>query len=220
MSDVPPPYFMKYPNLSEERKLKKMGYKIVAGLDEAGRGPLAGPVVAAAVILNFQFPISKEFPMKQFSNVKDSKKLSAKKREEFYKIIKNHPQIIYGIGRASHKVIDKINILNATKLAMKRAVGNLKFKKIDFLILDGNFRIDSVDIMQRSIVKGDEKVMSCALASIIAKVERDRLMVKYHKKYPDYGFDRHKGYGTRFHYEMLRNFGPSVIHRKSFNLYG
>lgn len=206
---------MKYPNLNEEKKLWKKGYKYVAGLDEVGRGPLAGPVLAAAVILNFKSPISKEF-----LNIKDSKKLSSKRREEIYKIIRNQPQIIYGIGKVSHKIIDKINILNATKLAMKRAVDNLRLKKIDFLILDGNFGINGIHIMQRSIVKGDEKVMSCALASIIAKVERDKLMVKYHKKYPDYGFDRHKGYGTRLHYEMLRNFGPSVIHRRSFNLYG
>jgi ribonuclease HII len=93
-------------------------------------------------------------------------------------------------------------------------------KKIDFLILDGNFGINGINIMQRSIVKGDEKVMSCALASIIAKVERDKLMVKYHKKYPNYGFDRHKGYGTKLHYKMLTKFGPSIIHRRSFNLYG
>ncbi|MCX6760076.1 MAG: ribonuclease HII [Candidatus Nealsonbacteria bacterium] len=205
---------MKCPNLNEERKLWKKGYKCVVGIDEVGRGPLAGPVLAVALVV--------KNPGLKILNcgIKDSKKLSSRKREEIYKAVASHPQIIYGIGKVSHKVIDKINILNATKLAMKRAVGNLKFKKIDFLILDGNFGLDGVDIMQRSIVKGDEKVMSCALASIIAKVERDRLMVKYHKKYPDYGFDRHKGYGTRFHYEMLRNFGPSVIHRKSFNLYG
>ena len=191
----------------------------MAGIDEVGRGPLAGPVVAVAVILNFQFSISNKFSMKQFLNVKDSKKLSSEKREEIYKIVKNHPQITYGVGKVSEKVIDKMNILNATKLAMKRAINNLKLKKIDYLILDGNFGLN-IDISQKSIIKGDEKVMSCALASIVAKVERDRLMVKYHKKYPDYGFDRHKGYGTKFHYEMLRNFGPSVIHRKSFNISG
>ena len=205
---------MKCPNLNEERKLWKKGYKCVVGIDEVGRGPLAGPVVACAVLLSSKFKIQGIF-----HKIKDSKKLSPEKREEIYKIVTNHPQIIYGIGKVSEKVIDKINILNGTKLAMKKAVKNLKVKKIDFLILDGNFGLD-MNILQKSIIKGDEKVMSCALASIIAKVERDKLMGKYHKKYPDYGFDRHKGYGTRFHYKMLRNFGPSVIHRKSFNLYG
>lgn len=206
---------MKYPNLNEERKLWKKGYKCVVGIDEVGRGPLAGPVVACAVLLDQKLKIQGIF-----HKVKDSKKLSSKKREEIYKIATNHPQIIYGIGKVSHKAIDKINILNATKLAMKKAADNLKFKRIDFLLLDGNFGLENINILQKSIIKGDEKVMSCALASIIAKVERDRLMEKYHKKYPNYGFDRHKGYGTKFHYKMLRNFGPSVIHRKSFNLYG
>lgn len=196
---------MKYPNLSEERKLWKRGHKCVVGLDEVGRGPLAGPVVACAVLIG---------PDCRIAGVKDSKQLSVKKREEIYRILVNHPKISYGIGRVSEKTIDKINILEATKLAMKKAIRGLK---PDFLILDGNFKIDS-EIPQKSIIKGDKKVMSCAMASIIAKVERDRLMERYHKKYPGYGFDRHKGYGTLFHYEMLEKLGPSVIHRISFNL--
>jgi len=202
---------MRYPNLKEEKKLWKKGYKVVVGLDEAGRGPLAGPVVAAAVsiIPNSKFQIPK---------LKDSKKLTLKKREEFFKIITKTPNIKWGIGKVSEKVIDKINIFEATKLAMKRAIKSLERKlkrKANFLILDGNFKID-LKIPQKSIIKGDEKVLSCAMASIIAKVTRDRIMEKYAKKFPEYGFEKHKGYGTKFHLKMLRKYGPCKIHRRSF----
>jgi len=193
----------------------------VAGLDEAGRGPLAGPVTAAAVmikIFNFQSAswrtIFKQFPMIQFSKLRDSKKLSKKQREEFYKLITRSPTIKWGIGRVSEKVIDKINILEATKLAMLKAIKKLK-RKPDFLILDGNFKIDT-SILQKSVVKGDEKVFSCACASILAKVYRDRIMQRYHKKYPKYRFDLHKGYPTKLHLKILKKCGPCKIHRKSF----
>ena len=191
----------------EEKKLWRKGYKKIAGLDESGRGPLCGPVVAAVVMV--KNPKSKI----QISKIKDSKKLSAKKREEFYKILINHPNIGWGIGRVSEKVIDKINILEATKLAMERAIRNLG--KVDFLILDGNFKID-LPISQKSIVKADEKVFSCAAASILAKVTRDRIMKKLHKKYPQYGFAQHKGYPTKFHKKMLKKYGPGKIHRRTF----
>ena len=228
---------MKYASLDEEKKLWKKGFKCVAGLDEAGRGPLAGPVVAGAVMVkisNFQFPISNKFSIDQFLKLRDSKKLSAKQREEFYKIITNHPEIKWGVGVVSEKIIDKINILEATKLAMVKAVkdletkhgylgcptsplilGDVRHPDIDFLILDGNFKIDS-PIPQKSIIKADEKVFSCAAASIIAKVTRDRIMMRYHKKYPQYGFDMHKGYGTSYHFKMLEKHGFCKIHRKSF----
>ncbi len=194
-------------NLKNERKLWKKGYKCVAGLDEAGRGPLAGPVVAAAVSIRTNPGLRQ---------VKDSKKLSPKQREECFKLLTKHPQIKWGIGRASEKVIDRINILEATKLAMKKAVLKLGVKP-DYLLLDGNFKID-VDISQKAIVKADEKVFSCAAASIIAKVTRDREMERLHKKYPQYGFDRHKGYPTKYHYKKLRKNGLCKIHRKSFRL--
>jgi ribonuclease HII len=195
----------------EEKKLWKKGYKVVVGLDEAGRGPLAGPVVAAAVsiIPNSKFQIPK---------LRDSKKLTLKKREEFFKIITETSNIKWGIGKVSEKVIDKINIFEATKLAMKRAIKSLERKlkrKANFLILDGNFKID-LKIPQKSIVRGDEKVLSCAMASIIAKVTRDRIMEKYAKKFPEYGFEKHKGYGTKFHLKMLKKYGPCKIHRRSF----
>ncbi len=202
---------MKYPNFREEKKLWKKGYKRVAGLDEAGRGPLAGPVIAATVIIK---PCLK-WNFKHL-RLRDSKKLSLKRREEFYKLITKNPAIKWGIGRVSEKVIDKINILEATKLAMRKAIKKLK-RKPDFLILDGNFKID-INLPQRSIIKGDEKVFSCAAASVIAKVYRDRIMQRYHKKYPQYGFDKHKGYGTKLHRAILKKYGPSKIHRKSFKL--
>jgi len=195
------------PRLNEERKLWKKGYKRVACLDESGRGPLAAPVVAAAVMIN---PKSKIQNLK----IKDSKKLTAKKREELYKILTKNPGIEWGIAKVSERVIDKINILEATKLAMKRAVKKLKGKPV-FLILDGKMKLD-LPISQKSIIKADEKVFSCAAASIIAKVSRDRIMLHYHKKYPQYGFDKHKGYPTRHHRKMLKKYGPCKIHRKSF----
>ncbi len=223
---------MKYPTLQEEKRLWKKGYKRVACLDEAGRGPLAGPVVAAATIVkNPKKPHGEQAVKLRNLGIKDSKKLSPKKREELFKILTNPlrqladggPQIKWGIGRVSEKVIDKINILEATKLAMKRAINNLatkkssevRLRKVDFLILDGKMKLD-LPILQKSIVKADEKVFSCAVASILAKVTRDRMMKKYHQKYPRYGFDRHKGYPTKLHRKMLKKYGPCKIHRKSF----
>jgi ribonuclease HII len=205
------------PSLKEEKKLWRKGIKRVVGLDEAGRGPLAGPVVAAAVsiIANCKLEILK------FKDLKDSKKLAPKKREDFYKIITKNPQIEWGIGIVSEKIIDKINIKNAAELAMEKALKNLERKmkkKADFLIIDGN-HINSKNLKARSyklIVKADEKVFSCALASILAKVTRDKIMERYSKKYPEYGFEIHKGYPTKFHLKMLKKYGPCKIHRKSF----
>ena len=211
---------MKYPSFREEKKLWKKGYKCVVGLDEVGRGPLAGPVVAAAVILNKKQKTKNKKIQVKIKNLeklklRDSKKLSAKKREEFYKILTKHPQIKWGIGKVSEKVIDRINILEATKMAMKRAIKKLS-KKPDYLIIDGNFKTD-LPVLQKSIIKGDEKVFSCAAASIIAKVFRDRIMKREHKKYPKYGFDKHKGYPTKKHVKLLKKYGRCDIHRNSFN---
>ena len=204
---------MKYPTLQEEKRLRKKGYKRVACLDEAGRGPLAGPVVAAAALikpcLKWNF---KHLP------VRDSKKLTPKRREGLYKILTNLPagelQIKWGVARVSEKIIDKVNILEATKLAMKKAVEKLS-KKPNFLILDGRMKLN-LNIPQKSIIKADEKVFSCAVASIIAKVSRDRIMERYHQKYPQYGFDKHKGYPTKLHRKMLKKYGPCKIHRRTF----
>lgn len=194
-------------SLNEEKKLWRKGYKLVAGADEVGRGCIAGPVVAAAVLLKTHQKIP-------FPGIKDSKKLSIKKREEFYKILIKYSQIEWGIGVVSEKIIDKINILEATKLAIQKAVNSLKFK-IDFLIIDGNFKINLL-IPQKSIIKGDEKVFSCAAASIIAKVTRDKIMKRYHKKYPCFGFDKNKGYLTKFHLEQIKKNSFCPIHRKTF----
>ena len=218
---------MKYPNFNEEKKLWKKGYKFVAGLDEAGRGPLAGPVVAGAVVVL-------DYKQVKIKNINDSKKLSEKQREYFYKILTNHKYIKWGIGIVSEKVIDKINILEATKLAMQKTLTSLRaaakqsqprglLRRLRpprndedyFLIIDGNFGLDT-NLPQKSIIKGDQKVFSIAAASIIAKVTRDRIMQKFHKKYPLYGFGKHKGYGTKAHFASLQNFGPCKIHRKSF----
>lgn len=219
-------------SLKEEKKLWRKGYKLVAGLDEAGRGALAGPVVAAAVIcrLPLSAKLAERGRLLVFSALKDSKQLSAKKREEFYKIITKNSAIEWGIGKVSEKVIDKINILEATKLAMKRAIKNLEKKcfgpkisgrrflgKVDFLILDGKIKL-ALPVSQKSIIKADEKIFSCQAASIIAKVRRDKIMMKYHKKYPQYGFEKHKGYPTQFHRQMLKKYQPSAIHRRTFSL--
>jgi ribonuclease HII len=200
----------KYPNFKEESNLWKRGIRVVVGLDEAGRGPLAGPVMAAAVAVR-KFPISNL----QFQEIKDSKKLSAKKREEWYEILTAHPDIQWGVGIVSEKIIDRINIFEATKLAMIKAIEDLEIEP-EFLLLDGNFTLEELSISQKAIVRGDEKVFSCAAASIIAKVTRDRLMCRQAKKYPAYGFEKHKGYGTRKHIEAIKEYGPSTLHRKSF----
>ena len=204
---------MGYATLKEERKLWEQGYRFVAWIDEVGRGPLAGPVVAAAVCLNLVKKSLITLRM-HFPCLRDSKKLSPKRREEIYRGVEKHPAIQWGIGIVSEKVIDKINIFQATKLAMKRAL--MRLGKTDYIILDGNIQLN-LPIPQKAIVKGDEKVFSCALASIIAKVTRDRMMLRYHKQYPQYGFDKHKGYGTKRHCAMLRLHGPCAIHRKTFS---
>jgi len=233
------------PSLREEKKLWKKGFKRIACLDEAGRGPLAGPVVAAAVAINPKFKTlnSKQYqnsksknPKQGFGNLnlfrisdlgfgilkpRDSKKLSQKRREKLYKIITRSPFIEWGIGKVSEKIIDKINIKNAAELAMEKALKNLEKKvrkRADFLIIDGN-HLNSKKLKTRNyklIVKGDEKVFSCALASIIAKVTRDKIMEKYAQKFPKYGFEKHKGYPTKYHFKMLKKYGPCKIHRKSF----
>jgi ribonuclease HII len=189
----------------------------LCGIDEAGRGPLAGPVVACAVII----PVDAEI----LEEITDSKKLSEKQREELYDFITDN--YWYGIGRADHKEIDRINILQATFLAMKRALADLsKTARTTprLCLIDGNKIIPGLTIKQKAIVKGDAKIKEISAASIVAKVTRDRLMVKYHKKYPKYNFAQHKGYGTPEHYAALEKNGASPIHRVTFlperNLFG
>ncbi len=188
-----------------EHDMMDRGYSLICGVDEAGRGPLAGPVCAAAVIL----PPDLEIP-----GLNDSKKLSEKKRDELYDIIIEQA-VAYGIAMASEQKIDEINILQATFLAMKRAVESLP-QKPDFVLVDGNREPDLGDLPLKTIVKGDSRSANIAAASILAKVTRDRYMMELDKEYPQYGFAVHKGYGTRKHYDALEEFGACPAHRRTF----
>lgn len=186
-----------------EKEITK-NYSIVAGIDEVGRGPLAGPVVCAAVIL----PKDTEF-----IGINDSKKVKKEDRERLFKEIKEKA-VAVGIGICDEKIIDDINILEATKLGMKKAIEDLDSKP-EFLLIDA-LTLDDIPIRQKGIVKGDSKSISIAAASIIAKVTRDRIMYAYNEKYPEYGFLTNVGYGTKEHREALKKIGATPIHRKSF----
>ncbi len=187
-----------------EELYRERGFVKIAGIDEAGRGPLAGPVVAAAVILDMKIFIP---------GIKDSKKLSEKKRNHIYLEIMEKALSV-GVGIVDEETIDLINIKNATHLAMKKAVCDLKINP-DFLLIDAE-KLRDVNIPQCSIIKGDSKSFSIAAASIVAKVERDRIITSYESVYPGYGFARHKGYGTKEHFESIRKYGLLPIHRKTF----
>ena len=194
--------------LAYEQALWDKGVQFVAGIDEAGRGPLAGPVVAAAVV----FPMDIAIP-----GIKDSKVLSASRRERLYdSILQQALEVTTGI--VHEKEIDHINILQVTYLAMRKAIGSLKIRP-GHLLIDGRPMPENF-YPQTAIVQGDKKCYSVAAASIIAKVTRDRMMVEYDEMFPRYGFAQHKGYGTKAHFEAIRKHGPCEIHRKSFNLKG
>lgn len=193
-----------------ERKLKKRGYNLIIGVDEAGRGPLAGPVVAAAVVLKTS----------RFKNrIDDSKRLTCLQREKAFQEIINNA--IFGIGIVNEKIIDGVNILMATRMAMEEAIKILinklkvKDRKNIYILVDGNVKIN-INLPYINIIDGDSKSKSIASASILAKVTRDRIMSLYDRLYPEYGFLQHKGYATKMHRQAIRRFGPSVIHRMSF----
>ena len=198
----------------EEERLQKMleieeglyskGIKLVCGVDEAGRGPLCGPVVAAAVILK---------PDSKIEGVNDSKKLSEKKREQVYENIMENALAV-GVGMSDVDVIESVNILNATKLAMKEAISKLKVQP-EYVLIDGNQMID-ITIPGETVVHGDAISESIAAASIVAKVTRDRMLIEWDKEYPEYGFAKHKGYGTKAHVEAIGKYGLTPIHRPSF----
>lgn len=213
--------FEKELSLVEEKKSSPL---FIVGIDEAGRGPLAGPVVASAVCYkdaSFQIPPELE---KQFSSIRDSKKLSEKKREEMFDFI--HEHFYVGVGIINAETIDRVNILQATFLAMKAAVADLQRimnhesritkEETMILLVDGNQEIPNCSYAQEVVVGGDGIVKSIAAASIIAKVTRDRMILEYDKIYPGYGFAQHKGYGTKVHMDALRHLGPCLIHRMSF----
>ena len=188
-----------------EKNLWQKDIKLVAGIDEAGRGPLAGPVVAAVAILP---------PFEKIEGIKDSKKLSPTKREKLFEII-TRESLDWGVGIVSERIIEEVNILQATRLAMLKALRDLKILP-EFLLIDGPISLD-VKISQKPIIKGDEKSLSIGAASIIAKVLRDRLMQKYHKLFPKYGFSDNKGYPTPKHIRALNTYGPCPIHRRTYH---
>ncbi len=193
------------PDFELEKQAVSNGFSFVCGVDEAGRGPLAGPVCAAAVIFA---------PDTELDGVNDSKKLSEKKREALFDVI-CQKALAYSIAFATVEEIEECNILNATYLAMNRAIEGLKIKA-DFALIDGNRIPKDIKIDCQTVVKGDSKSLSIAAASILAKVTRDRLLMEYHEKYPQYNFAKHKGYGTAEHMEAIRKFGISEVHRPSF----
>ena len=205
-----------FPDFFQEEKIsgyypehiaRKKGIDFIAGVDEAGRGPLAGPVVAAACILPSHFPY--------FDDLKDSKQLSANERERLYALLTSYPDVTYSIQSVSERVIDRINILQATLLAMKKAV--MKLGRVPSLVLvDGN-HLPALPYTSESVIKGDITCPSISAASILAKVTRDALVSQYDKRWPNWRFSEHKGYGTRYHLEMIQKYGVLPVHRKSFD---
>ncbi len=193
------------PDFSYENAARQNGYKYICGVDEAGRGPLAGPVCAAAVILPADVYIE---------GLNDSKKLSEKKREALYGVI-TEKAVAYGVAFGTLEEIEEFNILNATFLAMNRAIDELEVKP-DYALIDGNRVPAGINIPCETVIKGDFKSASIAAASILAKVTRDRLLLRYDEEYPQYNFKKHKGYGTKEHYEAIKKYGVCEVHRLSF----
>lgn len=212
------------PTLQEEKALFRRGYRSVAGFDEVGVGPLAGPVVAAGVMIRRGRRTRRgrsEESLRRFGRlcrvVRDSKLLSEKQREALYETLTSHPRLSWAVTVIPVRTIDTVNIYQATLRAMR-----LTIKKFPspphFVLFDGRVRLNRLSIPQKCIVKGDGKVFCLAAASIIAKVTRDRIMRRLHKKFPQYGFDRHKGYATKFHQKAIAQFGRSPHHRTSYHL--
>lgn len=203
------------PHKTLERKFLKMGYQQVIGVDEVGMGCLAGPVVVCAAIFDSK---TLEHESLKGLKVKDSKLLSALQREEIFKKIKKSGIIKYKLAYCHPKTIDRINIYQAARQAMKKAIYGLRIKDKAIALIDGKYGIKNLEIDQKAIVKGDRDVFVIALASVIAKVTRDRMMARYAKKYPGYGFEIHKGYGTKLHRDRIKKLGACALHRRSFRL--
>ena len=206
---------MKLPHKTLEKKLFKSGYRYIIGVDEVGMGCLAGPVVVCAVAMTNHF-YNKHH--KKLRWLRESKLLLPHQREKFAEELLKEKDLVYAISSVSSKMIDKINIYQAARLGMKNAIKKLKpsFDLKTIVLVDGKTKIKGVDYEQIPIVKGDRKIFAIACASILAKVHRDKLMDKYGKKYPGYGFEKHKGYGTKYHQIQLNALGPCEIHRRSF----
>lgn len=190
--------------------------KTIVYTDEVGRGSLAGPVLACAVIITAHAKLKITNKKLKLTRLGDSKKLTEKQRTELFEVLTRIPYIRWATASVYPKVVDRINIFEATRLATKRAIKKL-VPKPTTVVLDGNFSL-RMKVPQKSVVKADEKILGCSIASIIAKVKRDRLMLRMAKKIPHYGFEKHKGYGTKEHYRVLRKYGVSPIHRRSFRL--
>ncbi len=215
---------MQETTFDKEREIASKEEVLVVGVDEAGRGPLAGPVVAAAVCYKTASYVIPEELERDFALIRDSKKLSEKQREKIYDLIHEHFSV--GVGIVHADTIDRINILEATFLAMKSAIASLRPQLTKnnqrvrdedlYLLIDGNQEIPNLSLRQETVVGGDGTVRSIAAASIIAKVTRDRMILEYDREYPQYGLAKHKGYGTKVHMDALRKYGPSPIHRMSF----
>jgi ribonuclease HII len=197
----------KLPTFDEEERLQSQGFRLVAGVDEVGRGALAGPVMAAAVIL----PLGADFPWLKL--VRDSKQLSPRQRERVFDLVRG-AGVLFGLGSVPHATIDDVGIVKATRMAMAQAVEALPSRP-DFLLIDA-LSLPEVDLPQKGIIRGDQLSFSVACASIVAKVSRDRQMTELDGVYPGYGLARHKGYGTRQHLQCLCQMGPCAIHRRSF----
>ncbi len=205
---------MKFPTYKHETQKLSEGFRFVAGCDEVGIAPLAGPVVAATVILD-PITIGKQrSKSKWWYRVRDSKTTNEKERDELVNFVKDHC-IDFGVGIVSHETIDEINIHQAAMLGMKKSVESMKHQP-DFLFLDGIHKVKNLNMTQETVIAGDEKILSISAASIVAKVARDKILSGLHELYPEYGFVKHKGYPTKFHREALMKYGATPVHRTSF----
>ncbi len=206
---------IKVPHKSFERKIIASGYDYIVGVDEVGMGCLAGPVTVCAVIIH------KDFYTRQYRELgwlRDSKLLQSHQREKYSAELMRNQHIRYTVHSCTPAMIDKLNIYQASRYAMKQAIKKLAPPDQSFILVDGPRIIKDITHTQQAIIKGDRHIFAIAAASIIAKVHRDTLMIAYAKKYPDYGFEQHKGYGTTFHRQQIQKLGPSILHRKSFRL--
>lgn len=207
---------VRIPHKSLERKIITSGYDFIVGIDEVGIGCLAGPVTACAVEIHKDF--YQRF-YKKLAHLRDSKLLLAHQREKYAVKLMSHPHIRFALHSCTPATIDKLNIYQASRQAMRKAIKKLAVHQSkSFILVDGPRVISEITLHQQAIIKGDRKIFAIAAASIIAKVHRDKLMTRYVKHYPEYGFERHKGYGTAFHRAQIKKFGPSILHRKSFRL--
>ncbi|MBI2607307.1 MAG: ribonuclease HII [Candidatus Doudnabacteria bacterium] len=206
---------MFFPTYKHEKQKLSQGFKIIAGSDEVGVGPLAGPVVAASVILDPESIGKRRSRNKWWYEVRDSKQLTEKQRAELVNFIKDN-SLDWAVSRVEHETIDQINILQASLLAMEKSIERLKNFLPDFILVDGRNQVPHLSCPQEAIIDGDQKVLSISCASILAKVARDNLLNEFHKLYPRYGFDRHKGYPTKEHRAAIAKYGLCPIHRRSF----